>query len=44
MPHNEELQIRAWDAVIPLVVKLREFYEFSQKLGNDEFLSIIYLF
>lgn len=32
MPHNEELQIRAWDAVIPLVLKLREFYEFSQKL------------
>lgn len=31
-PQSEDLQEKAWEAVIPLVVKLREFYEFSQRL------------
>ena len=32
-PLNDSLQIRAWDAVIPLISKLKKFYEFSVKLG-----------
>lgn len=34
-PSNEELQEKAWNAVLPLVAKLREFYDFSQKLASD---------
>ena len=42
-PLNEELQIKAWDAVLPLVNRLKHFYEFSLKLGSNRFsyLSII---
>ncbi|XP_076341028.1 CYFIP-related Rac1 interactor B-like isoform X1 [Tachypleus tridentatus] len=31
-PQNKQSQSAAWEAVIPLVTKLREFYEFSKKL------------
>lgn len=32
-PRNEELQDFAWSAVLPLVAKLKRFYEFSIQLG-----------
>lgn len=31
---NEECQLRAWQAVIPLVEKLKRFYLFSVELGK----------
>ncbi|GAA6108395.1 CYFIP-related Rac1 interactor B [Tachysurus ichikawai] len=31
-PTNESVQEKAWTAVVPLVGKLKKFYEFSQKL------------
>uniref|UniRef100_A0A3Q3VUH7 CYRIA/CYRIB Rac1 binding domain-containing protein n=1 Tax=Mola mola TaxID=94237 RepID=A0A3Q3VUH7_MOLML len=31
-PNNEALQEQAWAAVVPLVGKLKKFYEFSQRL------------
>lgn len=34
-PAVERVQEKAWSAVLPLVSKLKTFYEFSQKLGND---------
>lgn len=33
-PNNEALQDQAWAAVVPLVGKLKHFYEFSQRLGT----------
>lgn len=33
-PSIEALQDQAWAAVVPLVGKLKNFYEFSQRLGN----------
>lgn len=33
-PGVEGVQERAWAAVVPLVAKLKTFYEFSQKLGR----------
>ncbi|XP_023216084.1 CYFIP-related Rac1 interactor B-like isoform X1 [Centruroides vittatus] len=33
-PCNEAYQARAWEAVIPLVSKLKQFYEFSQQLDD----------
>ncbi|XP_054169051.1 CYFIP-related Rac1 interactor B-like [Oppia nitens] len=33
-PLNEEQQIKAWDAVLPLVNKLKHFYQFSLKLED----------
>lgn len=33
-PRNEELQDYAWAAVLPLVGKLKSFYEFSIQLGK----------
>ncbi|TSK82133.1 Protein FAM49B [Bagarius yarrelli] len=32
-PANESVQEKAWTAVVPLVGKLKKFYEFSLKLG-----------
>lgn len=32
-PNDEVLQEQAWAAVVPLVGKLKKFYEFSQRLG-----------
>lgn len=32
-PTNESVQEKAWTAVVPLVGKLKKFYEFSLKLG-----------
>lgn len=32
-PNDEALQEKAWAAVVPLVGKLKKFYEFSQRLG-----------
>lgn len=32
-PSNESVQEKAWTAVVPLVGKLKKFYEFSLKLG-----------
>ncbi|XP_008584605.1 PREDICTED: protein FAM49B [Galeopterus variegatus] len=32
-PADEKLQEKAWGAVVPLVGKLKKFYEFSQRLG-----------
>uniref|UniRef100_A0A3Q2ZBH3 Family with sequence similarity 49 member Ba n=1 Tax=Kryptolebias marmoratus TaxID=37003 RepID=A0A3Q2ZBH3_KRYMA len=34
-PNAEAVQEKAWSAVVPLVAKLKTFYEFSQKLGED---------
>ncbi|XP_056149926.1 CYFIP-related Rac1 interactor B [Lampris incognitus] len=34
-PGEDPVQQRAWSAVVPLVGKLKRFYEFSQKLGPD---------
>lgn len=31
---NEECQKKAWRTVVPLVVKLKRFYDFSLKLGK----------
>ena len=33
-PRNEEMQEYAWAAVLPLVAKLKKFYEFSIQLGK----------
>lgn len=33
-PNDEALQDQAWAAVVPLVGKLKKFYEFSLRLGN----------
>lgn len=33
-PSEEGVQEKAWSAVLPLVAKLKRFYEFSHKLGN----------
>ncbi|CAG2119591.1 unnamed protein product, partial [Medioppia subpectinata] len=33
-PLNEEFQLKAWDAVLPLVNKLKHFYQFSLKLED----------
>ncbi|CAG2169791.1 unnamed protein product, partial [Oppiella nova] len=33
-PLNEEFQLKAWDAVLPLVNKLKHFYEFSLRLED----------
>jgi hypothetical protein len=32
---NEETEDKAWEAVLPTVDMLRDFYEFSSELGND---------
>ena len=37
-PQNEEHQENAWSAVYPMVLKLKEFYEFSISLGK--FVSV----
>lgn len=34
-PSVEGVQEKAWSAVVPLVIKLKTFYEFSQKLGKN---------
>lgn len=34
-PSDDALQEKAWDAVVPLVAKLKKFYEFSQRLGKS---------
>uniref|UniRef100_A0A3B4XGS4 Family with sequence similarity 49 member Ba n=1 Tax=Seriola lalandi dorsalis TaxID=1841481 RepID=A0A3B4XGS4_SERLL len=34
-PGVEGVQEKAWSAVVPLVIKLKTFYEFSQKLGKN---------
>ncbi|KAM4605657.1 CYFIP-related Rac1 interactor B isoform 2-T2 [Polymixia lowei] len=34
-PAEERIQERAWSAVVPLVGKLKKFYEFSQKLESS---------
>ncbi|CDQ81779.1 unnamed protein product [Oncorhynchus mykiss] len=33
-PNDEALQKAAWVAVVPLVGKLKKFYQFSQRLGT----------
>lgn len=38
-PNDEALQEQAWAAVVPLVGKLKKFYEFSQRLG----IHLLYL-
>lgn len=35
-PGDETVQEKAWSAVVPLVAKLKTFYEFSHKLGKTE--------
>uniref|UniRef100_A0A2K6LJ22 CYFIP related Rac1 interactor B n=2 Tax=Rhinopithecus TaxID=542827 RepID=A0A2K6LJ22_RHIBE len=39
-PADEKLQEKAWGAVVPLVGKLKKFYEFSQRLGKLNVLLI----
>uniref|UniRef100_A0A8C9T2D8 CYFIP related Rac1 interactor B n=1 Tax=Scleropages formosus TaxID=113540 RepID=A0A8C9T2D8_SCLFO len=34
-PNDENLQEKAWGAVVPLVGKLKKFYEFSLRLGSQ---------
>uniref|UniRef100_A0A3P9L0P5 Family with sequence similarity 49 member Ba n=1 Tax=Oryzias latipes TaxID=8090 RepID=A0A3P9L0P5_ORYLA len=34
-PADEDVQEKAWSAVVPLVAKLKTFYEFSQKLESS---------
>ena len=34
-PRNDDLQEYAWAAVLPLVAKLKRFYEFSIQLGKS---------
>lgn len=36
-PNDEHVQESAWAAVVPLVGKLKKFYEFSLKLGMSLF-------
>lgn len=36
-PNDEHVQESAWAAVVPLVGKLKKFYEFSLKLGMSFF-------
>uniref|UniRef100_A0A2I3FQV0 CYFIP related Rac1 interactor B n=1 Tax=Nomascus leucogenys TaxID=61853 RepID=A0A2I3FQV0_NOMLE len=38
-PADEKLQEKAWGAVVPLVGKLKKFYEFSQRLGKLKHLE-----
>lgn len=33
-PNDLQLQEKAWNAVCPLVAKLKRFYEFSLRLGK----------
>lgn len=33
-PNKEDLQEKAWGAVCPLVVRLRNYYEYSQEVGE----------
>ncbi|CAL8235137.1 unnamed protein product [Boreogadus saida] len=33
-PNDDVLQDQAWAAVVPLVGKLKKFYQFSQRLGT----------
>lgn len=33
-PNDEALQEQAWAAVVPLVGRLKKFYQFSQRLGT----------
>lgn len=39
-PNDERVQEGAWAAVVPLVGKLKKFYEFSLKLGMP-FISFL---
>lgn len=40
-PSDERVQEGAWAAVVPLVGKLKKFYEFSLKLGMSLFFSFL---
>lgn len=40
-PSDERVQEGAWAAVVPLVGKLKKFYEFSLKLGMSFFFSFL---
>jgi len=40
-PNDERVQEGAWAAVVPLVGKLKKFYEFSLKLGMSFFFSFL---
>lgn len=42
-PSDEALQEQAWAAVVPLVGKLKKFYEFSQRLGRCYHLLLPFL-
>lgn len=33
---NEECQRKAWISVVPLVTKLKRFYDFSKELGKGD--------
>lgn len=37
-PNDIQLQEKAWNAVCPLVVRLKRFYEFSIRLGEYVFV------
>lgn len=39
-PTDERLQEKAWGAVVPLVGKLKKFYEFSQRLGKYQYIQM----
>ncbi len=38
---NDEFQSKAWAAVLPLVSKLKRFYEFSLELGKYNYSSCL---
>lgn len=40
-PNDIQLQEKAWNAVCPLVVRLKRFYEFSIRLGECAFMVFL---
>lgn len=40
---NEECQRKAWISVVPLVTKLKRFYDFSKELGKGDLLKIVFI-
>ena len=39
-PTNNDLQEVAWNQVLPLVTKLKSFYEFSMEIGKESYYLV----
>ncbi|OTF73128.1 hypothetical protein BLA29_014503, partial [Euroglyphus maynei] len=39
-PHNKELQLKTWNTVVPLVNRLKRFYEFALRLDETVMLLL----